>query len=67
MSRYSARLLFGLNNNATVGFDASTGDILVPSPPPTGLYANFWHPDNPSDVVDFTKLSTSLTSCEIPS
>ena len=66
MSRYSASLLFGLNNNATVGFDASTGDILVPPPPPTGLYAYFWHPDNPSDVVDFTKLSTSLLPVKYP-
>ena len=65
-SRYSASLLVSLNNNSTVGFDASTGNILAPPPPPTELSTYFWHPENPSDVVDVTKLSTSLLPVKYP-
>jgi len=66
VSRYSASLPFGLNNNAAVGFDASVEDILVPLPPATVLSAYFLHPDNSSDVVDITKLSTSLLPVNYP-
>lgn len=66
MSRYSASLLFGLNHNSTVGFDASVEDILMPSPPATGLSAYFGHPDNSSDDGDVTKTSTSLLPVKYP-
>jgi len=66
VSIYTASLVFGLDEDATDGFDASSGDSLSSPAPPTGVYAYFWYPNNPSGFVDYRKLSTSLLPVEYP-
>ena len=62
----SAGLVLGLDEEATVGFDAEVGDTLVSPAPPSGVSAYFHYPDNPSSPVDLRKLSTSLLPVEYP-
>jgi len=62
----SAGLVLGLDEEATVGFDAEVGDTLVSPAPPSGVSAYFHYPDNPSSQVDLRKLSTSLLPVEYP-
>jgi len=62
----SANLFYGLDEDATVGFDAGVGDALVSPAPPSGVTAYFYYPDNPSSPIDQRKLSTSLVPVEYP-
>jgi len=62
----SAGIVLGLDEEATVGFDAGAGDALVSPAPPSGVSAYFHYPDNPSSPVDKRKLSTSLLPVTYP-
>jgi len=66
VSSFNTSTIFGMNDEATRGFDASAGDQVLP-PGFAGVESYFYYPDNPSSPADFRKLSTSYHSIGYPS